>query len=1231
MRTIEYLSNGSWVALHGPECLGEHLSEATLVQSANAIGSLTLRFLPTSGAIDKIACNTLVRVYNDGEKEWEFYGRVIDVTPGMDDDGTVYKEAVCEDALGFLQDTAVWIDSRKAYFDGSNSSYPVEIDDEDGSRTMASATLAKLVVGQHNNTIADSGGDAWKQVRVGTVNLSGETTFSAEYEATTYEMLSAVADDASAEFRSRYDGTSPYIDMAPQLGRTAGTFAVGDNVAQTALKTSMADVVTRMFPYGDEYAKLEKIVRKGTKVTGALKGSDWQTSKGTMLRFPCEGALKCVLKVGARNKDYAMVVFASAKLTKSNAEDAVVRKYTTKRTTGENLTRRYPVPEGAKYVYVYGSGSTCTTYGYYRNKAKNAIKKNYRTDLAFWKSKLTASELDSILDYYGVTMGSVVDGSNDRSYYIAMNEDRYGAVEGTCMLEGQLNTDKIENARKAVYSINDLKATKARARRFVKHACKQLKSRCTEAVELTVTGYDLAAAGLSYDALKLYDRWRVTNSLCGIDHTAEVVRIKRDLLQPWNVDVELGSKVERATGAGKGTSASLTAGIKPGASGDDDDSAEDEYATLAGQYADAAEKAAEEAVEKADELDQLSYLIQVDSLAAGQMASDAYDTVLPITDAMRGLLADAQDQADSLTSVKESQSKTISLANDLARAQASYAYETEKSVVRWKQTYTADLDAWASEDPEVQAEIAAAYKLLYGANGTAEKPEADSAQGHLNAAKAANVEAASTEAEMRMELASANAYQASCSAAADKAAAAAQKAQKAYDALKKKTTAKRKELDAAKAARDAALAKEAAAKKKVDGANVRCAEAESNYTAAKEALADAEAKVATAQAEVDTAMNGIHQKYQTCIEQTAKKVSISATEETVEGKYQAALDVTARAIQSLVSSAGGSSTYTQTDDGFNFTITSNMTAVQDSTARSSASSAQSTANSAQSTANAASSNASTALSTANGAQSDVNAVKAYMSFTNNSGTGTLTLGGSSSTINMGGSSSSIVMAQLVTISAYKNTAFNSNNLKFKPSRYPATYEFDGGIWTTGSLRFTGSSNNIINACQVLCNTNSSAGFTNGRHGLYSGTADKWLSWANSKGECFYHGDASSASSKFAKYDITKEDAAKADGLLGVDVVRFKYKAGFRNGFDDNNYHYGVIAEDVYSDFPDVISNPESLPLDALIPAGEDTSSIGVDYSKFVPHLIKLCQMQQAQIDGLKARVEALEANQNTTE
>lgn len=1218
MMRIEASVAGAWTVLNGD------LAKADIVQSANAIGTLTLEILPTSSVYKEIACNTIVRVYDEQHDEWVFYGRVIDVTPGMESNGTISKEAVCEDALGFLQDTAVWIDSRKAYFDGSNSSYPVEIDDDDGSRTIASSSLAKLLLSQHNNTVADNGGDSWKKVKVGTVSLSGETTFSAEYEATTYEMLSAVADDASAEFRSRYDGTSTYIDMAPSLGSNAGTFAVGDNVAQTALKTSMADVVTRMYPYGDKYAKLEKIRRKGTKVTGALKGSDWQTSKGTMLRFPCEGALKCVLKVGARNKDYAMVVFASAKLTKSNAEDAVVRKYTTKRTTGANLTRRYPVPEGAKYVYVYGSGSTCTTYGYYRNKAKNAVKKNYRTDLAFWKSKLTDAEVQAIIAAHcpGATIGSVVDGSNDRSYYIAMNEDKYGAIEGTCLKEGQLSTDKITNARKAIYSINDLKGAsdakskKIRAKNFIKYACQQLKDRCNEAVELTVTGYDLAEAGLDYDALKLYDRWRVTNSLCGIDHLAEVVRIQRDLLQPWNVEVELGSKVERATGAGKGTSASLTAGIKPSAAGDDDDSAEDEYATLAGQYADAAEKAAEEAVEKADELDQLSYLIQVDSLAAGQMASDAYDTVLPITDAMRGLLADAQDQADSLTSVKESQSKTISLANDLARAQASYAYETEKSVVRWKQTYTADLDAWASEDPAVQAEIAAAYKLLYGANGTAEKPEADSAQGHLNAAKAANVEAASTEAEMRVELASANAYKASCSAAADKAAAAAKKAQKAYDALKKKTTAKRKELDAAKAARDAALAKEAAAKEKVDGANVRCAEAEANYTAAKDALADAEAKVATAQVEVDTAMNGIHQKYQTCIEQTAKKVSISATEETVEGKYQAALDVTARAIQSLVSSAGGSSTYTQTDDGFNFTITKSMTAVQDSTARSSASSAATAAS------NAASA-ASNAQNTANSAQSDVNAVKAYMSFTNNNGTGTLTLGGSASTISMGGSTATISLCGGVgSIIAYGSIGQLQINV---PSSAINAFAISTG---SGSLIMGGGALNVhallnVNGHDIKTSNGgniSSDGYINAVGNvtcakLITSSAET-ASGDNaviSKSGYLRRGTGSSRRYKRDIADV-EDDTLNPELLYNIPVRQFVYNDGYLVEGDEYEGRtvIGLIAEEVEEHYPVAVYH------NGL------NQAENWDVRYIVPPMLKLIQDQKKLIDALTARLDALE-------
>lgn len=906
MYRIEILADGAWEEIHGSNCLGEHLAEAKMVHSSNAIGSLTLDLLPTSSAAGTIGCNTRVRVLNEQTGEYDFYGRVIDVAPQMDEDGATYTEVVCEDALGFLQDTSVWIDSRKEYFDGSNPKYPVEIDAEDDTREIGSETLARLVVGQHNNTVGDSGGDAWKKVKVGTVSIPAGTTteIDAEYEATTYEMLSDVAEDADLEYRSRYDGTDVYIDMATQLGAEAGTFAVGDNLASTALKTSMADVVTRLFPYGDEYAKLEKTVRKGVKVSGALKGNTWQTKSGTMVRFPVGGALKCVLTVGARNKDYAMVFFTDKKLSEAGKDksDAIVKKYTTKaKATGANLVRRYPVPEDAKYVYVYGADSKCTTYGYYKNSSGAEVKKHYRTDLAFWKKYLTDAQLDAILKAHGVSIGSVVDGSNDRSYFLRRNEDKYGAVEGTVIIDKQLNTKKITNARKAVYSVTDFSYSKAKwarkAKLFVKRAAKELKSRCDESVELTVTGYDLAEAGLDYDALKLYDTWRVTNQLCGIDHMAEVVRIERDLLQPWEVSVELGSKVTRASSSDR---PSCLGGGVPSDYGDDDDSTEDEYAALTGQLADAAEEAAGKAVEKADELDEVSYRIQVDSLAAGQMASEAYDSVHPITEAMRGALEDAEEQASQLTAVKESQSQTIQTSNALARAVATYSYETEKSVVRWKQTYTASLDAWASDDPETQAKIKVAYAKLYGESGTADNPTADSAQGHLNAAKAANVEATAKEAEMKTELASANAYQSSCSSAAKKAQASYEKALANYKALKKKTKAKRKQIDAAHTALNAAIAKRDKSQAAVDAANTRCAEAEQSYADAKAALAAAEAKVEAASAEVDTAMNGIHQLYSSTIEQTAKGIRLTAQKTDALGKKVTSLEVKADGVTTTI-------------------------------------------------------------------------------------------------------------------------------------------------------------------------------------------------------------------------------------------------------------------------------------------------------------------------------------------
>ena len=92
-------------------------------------------------------------------------------------------------------------------------------------------------------------------------------------------------------------------------------------------------------------------------------------------------------------------------------------------------------------------------------------------------------------------------------------------------------------------------------------------------------------------------------------------------------------------------------------------------------------------------------------------------------------------------------------------------------------------------------------------------------------------------------------------------------------------------------------------------------------------------------------------------------------------------------------------------------------------------------------------------------------------------------------------------------------------------------------------------------------------------------------------------------------DISDEEAEK---ILDVDIVKFDYKEnmGIAEG-DDRLNKIGVIAEDVE------YVCPETIVYDTV--DGKKTVN-GVDYSKFVPRLIKLVQMQEARIAELEAKL-----------
>ena len=124
-------------------------------------------------------------------------------------------------------------------------------------------------------------------------------------------------------------------------------------------------------------------------------------------------------------------------------------------------------------------------------------------------------------------------------------------------------------------------------------------------------------------------------------------------------------------------------------------------------------------------------------------------------------------------------------------------------------------------------------------------------------------------------------------------------------------------------------------------------------------------------------------------------------------------------------------------------------------------------------------------------------------------------------------------------------------------------------------------------------------------------------WTGIAGTAFTPQNNSSRKIKENIKPITEEEAQK---LLEVNVVSFDYKqgAGFGDG-DERKGKFGVIAEEINEIIPSVVSYQinDDHTIDYNIPSG-------VSYDKFVPHLIKMVQMQQKEIDDLKAQLKELQ-------
>lgn len=229
------------------------LASCKIQDEKNAISSCEFTIYPNNdGYEDLNVYTTKVLVYNTKKSRYDFVGRIIQITPCMDSDGSVYKTVVCESRLGYLCDT-IQPYSEPRQYDGDNK--------RNGLQEFIDVLLAN-----HNAQV-----DAHHRIFRGNVSVvtyeSSEGVYKGLNYETTWECLkSKIVDVFGGEIQLRETNGVLYLDYAAELGTTrATTIELGKNMESVQRSIDCTSIITRLIPLG---AKLiQRVVDEDGNVT----------------------------------------------------------------------------------------------------------------------------------------------------------------------------------------------------------------------------------------------------------------------------------------------------------------------------------------------------------------------------------------------------------------------------------------------------------------------------------------------------------------------------------------------------------------------------------------------------------------------------------------------------------------------------------------------------------------------------------------------------------------------------------------------------------------------------------------------------------------------------------------------------------------------------------------------------------------------------------------------------
>lgn len=246
MFLIQLFRDGYGTVIHEPGSSDVKVEDAKVSKERNKFDSLTFTIYPDNpgwSECEPFTATVTVTRLTDGEVVFD--GRVIQRNPGMDSDGTPYREITCESVMGYLCDSLQLYVEEQHYGDSGD--------------TTGLYTFIDRLLDRHNAAVEEHKRIYPGEITLQTFETSGGVTKSIDRASTWDNINDKILGSFGGEMRVRRSSTGRlYLDYGERLGATRATrIELARNMADSSSEVDPSAVITRLYPYGAKITETE--------------------------------------------------------------------------------------------------------------------------------------------------------------------------------------------------------------------------------------------------------------------------------------------------------------------------------------------------------------------------------------------------------------------------------------------------------------------------------------------------------------------------------------------------------------------------------------------------------------------------------------------------------------------------------------------------------------------------------------------------------------------------------------------------------------------------------------------------------------------------------------------------------------------------------------------------------------------------------------------------------------